>query len=204
MEKPQAVRSFPKTSPLKAPSSKGLVLARITITHPERVISETGQVTKGELAEYHAAVALYMLPRLLHHPLSLLRCPSGIGNQCFYQRNPDKGLGADVRPFKFRHKGKNYEYLYIEDVKGLLEIIQMGSIRNPSLGRQRRRYRPSGPDDTRSRPRARRSLRGRQAGRAGFKKKAQAQRPGVHAQNAPAGRDCMSPFRLRKRMTGRA
>jgi bifunctional non-homologous end joining protein LigD len=128
MEKPQAIQSVPKTSPLKAPATKGLVLEGITITHPERVISETGQVTKGELAEYHAAVAPYMLPRLLRHPLSLLRCPSGIGNQCFYQRNPGKGLGADVKPFKFRHKGKNYEYLYIEDAKGLLEIIQMGAI----------------------------------------------------------------------------
>ncbi|HTM13431.1 MAG TPA: DNA ligase D [Bryobacteraceae bacterium] len=128
MEKPQAVRSVPKSSPLKLPLSKGLVLEGITITHPDRVISETGQITKGELADYHAAVAPYMLPRLLRHPLSLLRCPSGIGNQCFYQRNPGRGLGADVKPFKFRHKGKNYEYLYIEDLKGLLEIIQMGAI----------------------------------------------------------------------------
>jgi bifunctional non-homologous end joining protein LigD len=128
MEKPVAVRSVPKTFPLKVLASKGLVLEGIKITHPERVISETGQVTKGELAEYHAAVAPYMLPRLLRHPLSLLRCPSGIGNQCFYQRNPGKGLGADVKPFKFRHKGKNHEYLYVEDTKGLLEIIQMGAI----------------------------------------------------------------------------
>ena len=128
MEEPQAVTSVPETSPLKPPASKGLVLEGITITHPERVISETGHVTKGELAEYHAAVAPYMLPRLLRHPLSLLRCPSGIGNQCFYQRNPGKGLGADVKPFRFKHKGKSYEYLYIEDAKGLLEIIQMGAI----------------------------------------------------------------------------
>ena len=69
-----------------------------------------------------------MLPRLLRHPLSLLRRPSGIGNQCFYQRNPGKGLGADAKPFKFKHKGKSYEYLYVEDAKGLLEIIQMGAI----------------------------------------------------------------------------
>jgi bifunctional non-homologous end joining protein LigD len=124
MERPQTVRNVA----LKAPSSKGLVLEAITITHPERVISKTGQVTKGELAEYHAAVAPYMLPRLLRHPLSLLRCPSGIDNQCFYQRNPGKGLGAHVKPFKFKHKGKSYEYLYIEDAKGLLEVIQMGAI----------------------------------------------------------------------------
>jgi bifunctional non-homologous end joining protein LigD len=128
MEKPKPVRSVPAAAPSTSYAANGLVLEGITITHPERVISDTGHVTKGELAEYHAAVAPYMLPRLLRHPLSLLRCPSGIGNQCFYQRNPGRGLGPDVKPFKFKHKGKSYEYLYIEDTKGLIEIIQMGAI----------------------------------------------------------------------------
>ena len=105
-----------------------LIAGGITITHPDRVISETGHITKGELAEYHAAVAPFLLSRIARHPLSLLRCPSGIDGECFYQRNPGKGLGPDVHPFKFSHKGKKYEYLYIEDVKGLLEVIQMGAI----------------------------------------------------------------------------
>ena len=105
-----------------------LVLYGVSITHPGRVISDAGQVTKGELAEYHAGVASFMLPHIVKHPLSLLRCPVGIGGQCFYQRNPGTGLGADVHPFKFRHKGKTYEYLFIEDEKGLLELVQMGAI----------------------------------------------------------------------------
>lgn len=88
-----------------------------------------GHVTKGELAEYHEAVAPFLLPRITRHPLSLLRCPAGIdGGGCFFQRNPGRGLGKDVQPFKFQHKGKSYEYLYIEDEKGLLEVIQMGAI----------------------------------------------------------------------------
>jgi bifunctional non-homologous end joining protein LigD len=106
-----------------------LVCAGVTITHPDRVISETGHVTKGELAEYHATIAPLMLPRVVRHPLSLLRCPSGIDEgKCFFQRNPGRGLGKDVRVFEFRNKGKRYEYLYIESEKGLLEIIQMGVI----------------------------------------------------------------------------
>jgi bifunctional non-homologous end joining protein LigD len=100
----------------------------IRITHPDRVISETGHITKGCLAEYYAAVAPFLLPSIARHPLSLLRCPSGIDNQCFYQRNPGKGLGPDVHPFEFTHKGKKYEYLYIDDDKGLLELVQMGAI----------------------------------------------------------------------------
>jgi bifunctional non-homologous end joining protein LigD len=92
------------------------------------VISETGHVTKGELAEYYSAVAPFILPHIARHPLSLLRCPSGIDGNCFFQRNPGRGLGADVKPFDFTHKGKKYEYLFIEDEKGLVEVIQMGAI----------------------------------------------------------------------------
>jgi bifunctional non-homologous end joining protein LigD len=46
----------------------------------------------------------------------------------FLSAQPRRGLGKDVQPFKFQHKGKSYEYLYIEDEKGLLEVIQMGAI----------------------------------------------------------------------------
>lgn len=103
-------------------------MSGVAITHPDRVISITGRVTKGELAEYDAGVAAFILPHVIRRPLSLLRCPSGIDGECFFQRNPSKGLGADIQPFEFRHKGKKYEYLYIEDEKGLLEVIQMGAI----------------------------------------------------------------------------
>jgi bifunctional non-homologous end joining protein LigD len=109
-------------------SKTNLTLGGIAITHPDRVISETGHVTKGRVAEYYASIAPFLLPEIVRRPLSLLRCPSGIDGECFFQRNPGKGLGADVKPFEFRHKGKRYEYLYIEDEKGLLEIIQMGTI----------------------------------------------------------------------------
>lgn len=131
MEKPKPVSKTKEKTPVKTKQvqkSSDLVLDGIKITHPDRVISETGHVTKGELAEYYAAIAPFLLPQLKGRPLSLLRCPSGIDGECFFQRNPGKGLGADVKTFNFNHKGKKYEYLYIEDEKGLMEIIQMGSI----------------------------------------------------------------------------
>ena len=126
-EKPVPAVSAARKPAVSKPGA--LVAAGVTITHPDRIISEAGRITKGELAEYHAAVAPFMLPCIARRPLSLLRCPSGIdGKQCFFQRSPGRGLGKDVHSFDFRHKGKRYEYLYIEDEKGLLEIIQMGAI----------------------------------------------------------------------------
>jgi len=99
-EKPMPTSALKKA---KGPTAKlkpgTLVAAGITISNPDRVISEIGHVTKGELAEYHEAVAPFMLPRIARHPLSLLRCPTGIdGGGCFYQRNPGRGLGKDVQP----------------------------------------------------------------------------------------------------------
>jgi bifunctional non-homologous end joining protein LigD len=122
------VRPATKATTKESRKAENLVLHGITITHPGRVISETGHITKGELAEYYAAVAPLMLPQIVRHPLSLLRCPSGVDKQCFFQRNPGRGLGADVRPFEFKNKGKTYEYLYIEDEKGLLGLVQMGAV----------------------------------------------------------------------------
>jgi bifunctional non-homologous end joining protein LigD len=125
-QKPPAVRKACAGAP--KPENAPIVLAGVAISHPDRVISETGRVTKGELAEYYAAVAPFMLPLIARRPLSLLRCPSGIGKQCFYQRNPGKGLGPAVYRFKFRREGASHEYLYIENAQGLLSLVQMGAI----------------------------------------------------------------------------
>jgi len=130
----QVKKEQPMQTPASAKAAGGkkaagsLVLGGISITHPDRVISETGHITKGELAEYYAGVASLILPHIARRPLSLLRCPSGIDKQCFFQRNPGRGLGAHIETFEFKNKGKTYEYLYIEDEKGLLEVIQMGAI----------------------------------------------------------------------------
>jgi bifunctional non-homologous end joining protein LigD len=100
----------------------------VSISHPGRVIFKEVGVTKGELAEYYGLAAPWILKDIAGHPVTLLRCPEGIAGECFYQRNAGTGLGADVKSFRWRHKGKSYEYLYIDDEKGLIEFVQMGAI----------------------------------------------------------------------------
>jgi bifunctional non-homologous end joining protein LigD len=110
-----------------APNGKIEVLG-VTISHPERPIFKDPPITKGQLAEFYAAASPWMLKDIAAHPVSLLRCPAGTSGDCFYQRNPGTGLGPDVKPFRWKHKGKSYEYLYIENEKGLIEFVQMGAI----------------------------------------------------------------------------
>jgi bifunctional non-homologous end joining protein LigD len=88
---PDKVKSG-KTAPAK--KTGALPVDGTAITYPDPIISEEGQVTMSELAEYYAAVAPFMLPRITGHPLGLLRCPSGINGECFFQRNPARAWAA--------------------------------------------------------------------------------------------------------------
>ncbi len=100
----------------------------IAITHPDRVIFQKEGITKGQLAEYYGAVAPLMIRQIANHPISLVRCPSGVDAECFFQRNPDKYMRTVVKPFAWTHKGTKHEYLYVEDVKGIVFLVQMGVI----------------------------------------------------------------------------
>lgn len=103
--------------------------AEVPITHPERVIfPESGQ-TKGDLASYYAAVASVMLPFLGKRPISLVRCPQGRARKCFFQKHDSGGLGDAVRHVPIREKdGGHEDYLFVDDVRGILQCVQMGTI----------------------------------------------------------------------------
>lgn len=105
-----------------------LIVHGVNITHPDRMVFEEDKITKGDVARYYAAVAPFLLREIKSRPISLLRCPSGIKADCFYQRNVGFGLGADVYPFVWDYKGRNYKYIYVKDAKGIMEMIQMGVI----------------------------------------------------------------------------
>lgn len=118
------------TAPKAAPKKKDVPIEinGVRISHPDRVIDPTTGLTKGELAEYYATVSPYVLRSIANHPVTLIRCPDGIGGEMFYQRNPGRGLGSDVCPLKWHYKDKDYEYLYIRGPQGLLELVQMNVI----------------------------------------------------------------------------
>jgi bifunctional non-homologous end joining protein LigD len=103
-------------------------LARVRVTHPERVLYEDEGITKRDLAEYYAAVAPWMLPHLARRPLTLLRCPQGQGKDCFFQRHPRLGVPDSVKRLRLTERGKRVESMFVEDVEGLLGLVQAGAL----------------------------------------------------------------------------
>ena len=101
----------------------------VGISHPDRVsFLKILALPKVNWLNFTQQLPPWILKDLADHPISLLRCPEGTKGDCFYQRSPGMGLGKDIKPLRWKHKGKCYEYLYIEDAKGLIELAQMGAI----------------------------------------------------------------------------
>jgi bifunctional non-homologous end joining protein LigD len=101
----------------------------IRISHRERVIFPDAGLTKGDLADYYAAVAPIMLPHLARRPLSLVRCPQGRAKKCFFQKHDSGSFGEHVRHVGIREKsGKTEQYLHVDDAEGVIACVQMGTI----------------------------------------------------------------------------
>ncbi|MCC8628854.1 DNA ligase D [Xanthomonas vesicatoria] len=111
------------TSKKAAPSTDG-----VTITHPERVVFPALGISKGDVAEYYRAVAPLVLAEIARRPLSLLRCPDGVGGDCFFQKHQGRQLGAHIEAIPLQQKSGTEDYLYIEDAAGLLELVQMNTL----------------------------------------------------------------------------
>jgi bifunctional non-homologous end joining protein LigD len=104
------------------PASSGTV-AGVKLTHPDKVLYADVGVTKQELADYYVTVAEWMLPHVAGRPLTLLRCPAGAGEKCFYQRN-----WTNTTPESVRGAGKEDASLGIADVEGLAALVQIGAL----------------------------------------------------------------------------
>jgi bifunctional non-homologous end joining protein LigD len=100
----------------------------VRITSRDRAIFESGE-TKGDLADYYAAVAPLMLPFAANRPISLVRCPQGRAKKCFFQKHDSGSFGPHVLRVPIREKdGGAEDYLYVADANGLVACVQMGTI----------------------------------------------------------------------------
>ena len=101
----------------------------ITITNPDRVIFPEDALTKSDLADYYAKVEALMMVDTGRRPVTLIRCPQGRGKHCFFQKHDSGTMGEHVKHLPIKEKdGEVADYLYFEDVRGLLACVQMGTI----------------------------------------------------------------------------
>lgn len=112
-----------------APAKGALTLPPgVRLTHPERVVYRDQGITKGDLATYYMLVADRMLPHIVDRPITMVRCPEGQAGQCFFQKHPPLGMDKFITPVRIREGTGNNPYATVQDIKGLLSLVQFGAL----------------------------------------------------------------------------
>jgi bifunctional non-homologous end joining protein LigD len=107
----------PKTrKPLKGTAQ----VAGVRLTHADRVLYPSQGTTKQALAEYYESIQDWILPYLEGRPLSLVRCPDGYGEECFYQKNPGQALSKLLKPER--------DFVVVRSLPDLIALVQVGAL----------------------------------------------------------------------------
>lgn len=96
--KPAPKATAEATTKTAATRASRAAIGNVVVSHADRVIDKSTGLTKGDLVGYYARAAGLMLPFLRGRPLALVRAPSGIDGEQFFQRHGDtlhlKGVKA--------------------------------------------------------------------------------------------------------------
>ncbi|ODT14286.1 MAG: DNA ligase D, partial [Kaistia sp. SCN 65-12] len=111
------------TSPTAKPDAEA-VQHGIRLTHPDRIYWPDVGVTKEGLADYYAEIWPRIAPFVTGRPLALLRCPSGIDGEKFFQKNAWKGLNPAIRLVDDPSTPDIEQLISIDDLDGLIALVQ--------------------------------------------------------------------------------
>jgi bifunctional non-homologous end joining protein LigD len=112
--------------------------AAIRLTHPSKILDPESQLTKQQLADYYWVIAEHMLPQIANRPLSLVRCPEGSSNPCFFQKHTNHMLPPGIETINVPDKktGKPEPYITLSTRESLAALAQMGVLEVHPWGSQ--------------------------------------------------------------------
>jgi len=109
------------------PDGDSATVAGVRISHPGRILFDELGLTKEALARFYESVSEWMLPELKGRPLSLVRCPAGPGEGCFYQKNIDEKFPDEIERVEVDFGGGG-TYAAANSTAAVVSLVQMGVI----------------------------------------------------------------------------
>lgn len=109
-------------------SGNSIIIGGIKITNPDKVIFDDPKITKADVIRYYEQVSQRMLPYVSHRILSIVRCPKGISQSCFFKKHPGPDNKGIITVPVSNGDGEAEDYFYIENESGLLFEAQMGTL----------------------------------------------------------------------------
>jgi bifunctional non-homologous end joining protein LigD len=114
-------------------------VAGVVLSNPERILYPEQGVTKLALASFYERIAGWILPHLVDRPLTLLRCPQGHQDECFYQKHLLDQIPDTLLEIPVREKEEERLYIAVRDLPGLISLVQLGVLEIHPWGSRRDR-----------------------------------------------------------------
>lgn len=102
--------------------------ASIKVSNPQRVIDPSTGLRKVDLVRYYEAIAEWMLPHLRNRPVSLVRAPTGIAGEQFFQKHEGEGALPGVRELDAKLWPGHAPLLYVDSAEALVSAAQMNVV----------------------------------------------------------------------------
>ena len=109
-------------------NANSIIVEGIKITNPDKVIFDDPEITKADVVRYYSKISERMLPFVRHRILSIVRCPKGVSQTCFYKKHPGPNSDGIITMPVSTGSGETEDYFYIENASGLISEAQMGTL----------------------------------------------------------------------------
>jgi bifunctional non-homologous end joining protein LigD len=122
----------------------------LNVTHGDRVIDQSTGLTKLDLVTYYDRIADHILAHLGGRPCTLVRAPSGIEGQRFFQKHADRKQIPGVREFARSLWPQHDPMIEIATRDALVAAAQMNVVEfhtsNVTVDRKDRKHGADAPD----------------------------------------------------------
>lgn len=121
----EVIMETPKKVNTKKMASSPVAMSPPMLSHPGRILYPQINFSKSGLANYYLSIQDWILPYVRQRPLTLLRCPKGVEDKCFFQKHPNEAKLNALATVAIKEDNELLDYLYLNDVAGLVQLVQL-------------------------------------------------------------------------------
>lgn len=101
----------------------------VHLTSPDKVLYPEQGATKRRIAEYYVWNAERILTFVKDRPLTVVRCPDGRADDCFFQKHHTDSTPGEIGKVEIEERsGKKADHLTIHDRRGLVAAAQIAAL----------------------------------------------------------------------------
>jgi bifunctional non-homologous end joining protein LigD len=103
---------------------------RLRLSNRDKVLYPDTGFTKGDLIDYYAAVAPFLLPHLAGRPVTLKRYPDGVSEPYFYEKRcpAHRPEWVKTAPVWSGRQAETIDYCLVEDLSTLIWVANLAAI----------------------------------------------------------------------------